>query len=143
MRLLPFALLACTTETVDTAPQTSDTPVEIVGTPISECIDDELHLQIGFNVSVPRVEVELTNGSTTEMHDIPYAGKDKETGEIFLYDVEMETGADEANTSKTTFTCADAPYGFWRVYDESDALMACYVGEFVADQFDATGCPEE
>lgn len=141
--MLPLLLAACTTETVDTAPQTSDTVVEIVGTPVSECVDDELHLQIGFSVKVPRVEVELTDGSVTEMHDIPYGGLDKETESVHLYDAELETGASEANASKTTFTCDDYPYGFWRVYDDADAIMACYVGEFVADQFDATGCPEE
>ena len=143
---LPLLALACTGETTDTgpeAPHTSDTVVEIQGTPMNECTD-KLHLQIGFLDQVPSVTAELRIDADGEgeLHTVPYGGLDKDTETIHLYDIELTTGADEADGNHTTFTCDDYPVAGYRVYDEEGGLMACYFGEFVLDWFDATGCPE-
>ncbi len=138
-----FLLAACPAPTEeDTSPVTSDTVVEIVGTPVNECVDGVLHLQIGFSVQVPRVVAEVKfGGDVVELHEVPYGGLDEDTESIHLYDAELDTEAAEADTSHTTFACDDYPFAGWRVYDEEGAIMACYFGEFVADQFDQTGCP--
>lgn len=138
--------LACTEEVVDTGtlPHTSDTIVEIVGTPVNDCFDGTLHLQIGFSVQVPRVEAEVKIGPDPgELHDVPYGGLDEDTESIHLYDNELNTAASEVDTNNTVFSCAESPVAGYRVYDEDDGLMACYFGEFVLDWYDTTGCPTE
>ena len=138
-------LLACATDELDsgTAPHTSDTVIEIVGTPVNECTDGKLHLQIGFSVQVPRVEAEVKTGPDGgEFHDVPYGGLDEDTESIHLYDNELNTEASTVDVNNTAYACADSPVAGYRVYDEDDGLMACYFGEFVADWYDATACPE-
>jgi hypothetical protein len=117
-------LLACTTEPVDTGevPFTSDIVVELSGTPLNECLDGELRLQIAFTVDVPEVVADE---------------------EVRIHEKTLETGASEASATGTTFTCSSPPYAGFRVYDEAGGLMACYFGEFVAQEFDQTGCPAE
>ena len=139
-------LLACTPEAEDTgtAPFTSETVVELSGTPLNECLDDELHLQIAFTVDVPEVIAEVHDGSgVIEFHDVPYAGRSEDDEEVRIHESKLRTGASEASSNSTTFTCASPPYAGYRVYDEAGGLMACYFGEFVASEFDQTGCPAE
>jgi hypothetical protein len=139
-------LLACTTEPVDTGevPFTSDIVVELSGTPLNECLDGELRLQIAFTVDVPEVVAEVHDGSETiEFHDVPYAGRSEDDEEVRIHEKTLETGASEASATGTTFTCSSPPYAGFRVYDEAGGLMACYFGEFVAQEFDQTGCPAE
>lgn len=139
-------LLSCTPEAEDTgeAPFTSDTVVELSGTPLNECTGNELKLQIAFTVDVPEVIAEVHDGSDTiEFHDVPYAGRSEDDEEVRIHEKTLETGASEQGASETTFTCGSPPYAGFRVYDEEGGLMACYFGEFVAEEFDHTGCPTE
>jgi len=139
-------LLACAPEAEDTgtAPFTSDTVVELSGTPVNECVDGELTLQIAFTVDVPEVIAEVHDGGDViEFHDVPYAGRSEDDEEVRIHEKTLETGANEQSGSATTFTCTSPPYAGFRVYDEEGGLMACFFGEFVASEFDATGCPEE
>ncbi len=140
-----FLLAACAPEPEDTGelPFTSDVVVEISGTPVNECLGDELRLQIAFTVDVPEVVAEVHDGSgVVEFHDVPYAGRSEDDEDIRVHEKILETGGSEADSLTTTFTCASPPYAGYRVYDEAGGLMACYFGEFVASEFDATGCPE-
>ena len=140
-----LSLLACTPkEAADTGPRTSDHLVDFVSVPVNECDGNELTLQAVFYEEVPSVVAEVRDGSeVSELHEVPFAGMDKETGELFIHESTLDMEADEAGDDQTTFSCDDVPYAGWRVYDEDGAIMACYFGDFVADQFDASGCPEE
>ena len=143
-----FALLAaCATETEDSAyvPHPSDKTIEFVGSKTAECVDDELHIQVGFAEQVGMVEAELRvddNAENAEFHELPYGGLDKDTESVHLYDVELKTGADASDGTHTMFTCDQSPVAGYRVYDEDMGTMACYFGEFVAEWFDTAGCPE-
>ncbi len=145
--MLLLFTLACTPESdsaEEDVPFTSDTVIEIVGTPLNECVDGVLHLQIGFSEQVPEVIAEVkASPDPVEFHTVPYGGLDKDTKTIHLYDAELDTEASEANAGNTTLSCDDGPYAGWRVYDDEGGIMACYFGEFVADQFDQTGCPTD
>jgi hypothetical protein len=138
-------LLACAPDedSAEEVPFTSDTVVELSGTPRNECTDNELLLQIAFTVDVPEVVAEVHDGSgVVEFHDVPYAGRSEDDEEVRVHEKTLTTGANEADGSHTTFTCASPPYAGFRVYDEEGGLMACYFGEFVASEYDQTGCPE-
>jgi hypothetical protein len=129
------------------APFTSDERAEISGAVVGACDEsqDEFHMQIGFVAEVPRVEAEVrTDEGGQEFHDVPFAGMDKETESIFIHEAKLDTEASEAvSGEKTTFACSDAPYAGFRMYDAEGGIMGCYFGEFVADQFDQTGCPTD
>jgi hypothetical protein len=138
--------LACTgEESLDsgTGPVTSEERAEISGAVVNQCEGDELELQIGFVSEVSRVEADVTSdGTVHELHDVPFAGMDEDTESIFIHEVVLETGASEASLgSTTTFTCADSPVAAFRIFDNEGAIMGCYIGEFVVDYYDATGCP--
>jgi len=140
-------LLACTTEAEDTAyvPHASDTTIEFVGSKVNECKNSKLHLQVGFMEKVGMVEAELRvddNRDNAEFHELPYAGLDKDTETISLYDTELKTGADEADGNNTTFVCDQGIVAGYRVYDDEMGTMACYFGDIVPDWFDTAGCPE-
>lgn len=139
-------LLACATEAEDTAyvPHASDTTIEFVGPKTAECVDDTLHLQVGFDEKVGMVEAEvrIDDGDYAEFHELPYGGLDKDTESVHLYDIELHTDADESDGNHTTFSCDQAPVAGFRVYDEDMGTMACYFGDFVAEWFDPVGCPE-
>ncbi len=138
-------LLACTPEAVDTGeagPVASDTTAEIVGAVIGTCNGDNFEMQIGFATEVSSVVAELrTDEGGQELHDLPFAGMDEDTESIFIHEAELDMGAGYESGQSSAFACSDSPYAGYRAYDSSGAIMACYFGEFVADQFDATGCP--
>lgn len=139
-------LLACTPEPVDSGeagPVASDTTAEIAGAVIGTCNGDTFEMQIGFVTEVDSVVAELrTDEGGQELHDVPFAGMDEDTESIFIHEAELDMGAGYDNGQSSAFSCSDSPYAGYRAYDSEGAIMACYFGEFVADQFDATGCPE-
>lgn len=139
-------LLACAPDEVDTGeagPVASDTTAEIVGAVIGTCNGDSFEMQIGFATEVDSVVAELrTDAGGQELHDVPFAGMDESTESVFIHEAELDMGASYDNGQSSAFACSDSPYAGYRAYDADGAIMACYFGEFVADQFDATGCPE-
>lgn len=137
-------LLACAQkEAADTGPRTSDHLVDFVSPPSNNCEDGDLVLQAVFYEEVPLVVADVRDGSdVSELHEVPFAGMDKDTGELFIHESTLTMEADEADDDHSTFSCDDIPYAGWRVYDEDGAIMACYFGDFVVDQFDTSGCPE-
>lgn len=141
--------LACTGEEVgesgDTEPFTSTARSELAGTVQSTCQGDELTLQIGFVSEVPRVEADVTvDASVHEIHAVPFAGMDEITESSFIYEAKLKMGASEAvSGTESTFDCADAPVAGFFVYDAEGGIMGCYIGDFVVDYYDATGCPTD
>ncbi len=145
--MLALLLLACTqaedSGTAEEKRTASDQAATVVGAVINQC-EKKLELQIGFDVSVPRVDAELTTGSGEhEIHPVPFAGMDEDTGKIFIYEAKLELGAaDPVMGESTRFVCADGAGAGFRAYDDDGAVMACSFGQFVAEFLDATGCPE-
>lgn len=141
-----LALLGCTGEPLDSGPEgpvTSSERAEVSGAVIGTCDGDTFEMQIGFVSEVPRVEAELrTDAGGQEFHDVPFAGMDEKTESIFIHEAELDMGESYDDGESSAFSCADSPYAGFRMYDSEGAIMGCYFGEFVADQFDATGCPE-
>lgn len=139
-------LLACAPETSDSGdagPVASDTTSEVAGAVIGTCNGDVFEMQIGFTTEVNSVVAEVrTDAGGQEFHDLPFAGMDESTETVFIHEAELEMGGAYENGQSSAFSCDDSPYAGYRAYDSEGAIMACHFGEFVADQFDSTGCPE-
>lgn len=143
--MLLLLAIACTPEDTGTAPYTSDTIATVKGAPTAECDGDTFHLQIGFDMEVGSVVAEVRSpedDSPIELHPIDYGGTAEDDPTTYLYDVELATGASQAELGvSTVFVCDDVPIEAFRAYDADGGIQACFIGDFVTDYFDATGCP--
>jgi hypothetical protein len=144
--LLALLLAACAPDedTDPAGPVTSELRSELAGPVSVNCDGDELSMQLPFVGSVPRVEAEVrTGGDSFELHEVPFGGMDEDTETIFIYELKLHTGADQPDANHTVYTCDEAPFAGFRMYDDAGAIMGCYFGDFVVDFYDQTGCPAD
>lgn len=140
-------LLACAAEAEDSgegeaAPETSST-VATVETVYTSCVS-KWEGQIGFDIEVALVEAELrVSADDAEIHEIPFAGMDEDTGKIYLHEAEIADEADYVSGESTTYPCGDGIVAMFRAYDAEGAIMACSPPtiEEIAEWYSLEGCP--